>query len=101
MCAGENLVEPVPINFGLPSDPPKRSPIFNYHSEGHSFANERRRLIPASGFFKFTSTKYPKAKHCLTLSEMLELMCIAYFQQITRAELSPFFGKEVSRDLIV
>ncbi|TIS49252.1 MAG: SMC-Scp complex subunit ScpB, partial [Mesorhizobium sp.] len=27
-------------------------------------------------------------------------MCIAYFQPITRAELSSFFGKEVSRDLI-
>ena len=36
----------------------------------------------------------------LTQSEMLVLMCIAYFQPITRAELSSFFGKEISRDLI-
>ncbi|MET3595187.1 chromosome segregation and condensation protein ScpB [Mesorhizobium shonense] len=28
------------------------------------------------------------------------LMCIAYVQPITRGELSSFFGKEVSRDLI-
>jgi hypothetical protein len=28
------------------------------------------------------------------------LMCIAYFQPITCGELSSFFGKEVSRDLI-
>ena len=27
-------------------------------------------------------------------------MCIAYFQPITRGELSSFFSKEVSRDLI-
>lgn len=27
-------------------------------------------------------------------------MCIAYFQPITRAELSSFFGKEISRDFI-
>ncbi|CDX20479.1 hypothetical protein MPLB_1870033 [Mesorhizobium sp. ORS 3324] len=27
-------------------------------------------------------------------------MCIAYFQPITRGELSSFFGEEVSRDLI-
>jgi len=27
-------------------------------------------------------------------------MCIAYFQPITRAELSSFFGKEIGRDLI-
>ena len=36
----------------------------------------------------------------LTQSEVLVLMCIAYFQPITRAELSTFFGREISRDLI-
>lgn len=36
----------------------------------------------------------------LTQSEVLVLMCIGYFQPITRGELSNFFGKEVSRDLI-
>ena len=36
----------------------------------------------------------------LAQSEVLVLMCIAYFQPITRGELSSFFGKEVSRDLI-
>jgi segregation and condensation protein B len=36
----------------------------------------------------------------LSQSEALILMCIAYFQPVTRADLSAFFGKEVSRDLI-
>jgi len=36
----------------------------------------------------------------LTQSEVLVLMCVAYFQPITRGELSSFFGKEISRDLI-
>ena len=36
----------------------------------------------------------------LTQTEVLVLMCIAYFQPITRGELSSFFGKEISRDLI-
>lgn len=36
----------------------------------------------------------------LSQSEVLVLMCIAYFQPITRGELSSFFGKEISRDLI-
>ncbi|TJW41397.1 MAG: SMC-Scp complex subunit ScpB [Mesorhizobium sp.] len=36
----------------------------------------------------------------LSQSESLVLMCIAYLQPITRGELSSFFGKEVSRDLI-
>ncbi|WP_338702286.1 SMC-Scp complex subunit ScpB (plasmid) [Bradyrhizobium sp. 26S5] len=36
----------------------------------------------------------------LSQHESLVLMCIAYYQPITRGELSQFFGKEVSRDLI-
>jgi chromosome segregation and condensation protein ScpB len=36
----------------------------------------------------------------LSQTEALVLMCIAYFQPLTRGELSNFFGKEVSRDLI-
>ena len=36
----------------------------------------------------------------LTHPEVLVLMCVAYFQPISRAELSNFFGKEISRDLI-
>ena len=36
----------------------------------------------------------------LTNAEALALACIAYFQPITRGELSQFFGKEVSRDTI-
>lgn len=41
-----------------------------------------------------------ETKTNLTQPEVLVLMCIAYFQPITRGELSSFFGKEVSRDLI-
>ena len=41
-----------------------------------------------------------ETKTNLTQSEVLVLMCIAYFQPITRGELSSFFGKEISRDLI-
>lgn len=36
----------------------------------------------------------------LSQSESLILMCIAYFQPITRGELGQVFGKEVSRDTI-
>ena len=36
----------------------------------------------------------------LSQSESLILLCIAYFQPITRAQLGEFFGKEVSRDTI-
>jgi len=36
----------------------------------------------------------------LSQSDSLVLMCIAYFQPITRSELGQVFGKEVSRDTI-
>ncbi|UPJ68417.1 SMC-Scp complex subunit ScpB [Bradyrhizobium sp. 191] len=36
----------------------------------------------------------------LSQAEALILACIAYYQPITRGELSGFFGKEVSRDTI-
>lgn len=36
----------------------------------------------------------------LTEAQVLVLMCIACLQPITRAELSSFFGREISRDLI-
>lgn len=36
----------------------------------------------------------------LSQSEALVLLCIGYFQPITRGELSRFFGKEISRDTI-
>lgn len=41
-----------------------------------------------------------QAERNLSQAEALVLMTIAYFQPITRAELSSFFGKEISRDLI-
>lgn len=69
-------------------------------------------LVPVAGGWKhLTRPAYADAiraavgssemtQKSLTQSELLVLMCVAYFQPITRAELSSFFGKEVSRDLI-
>ena len=64
----------------------------------------------AGGWKHLTRPAYADAIHAavgaserasgLTQSEVLVLLCIAYFQPITRAELSAFFGKEISRDLI-
>lgn len=68
-------------------------------------------LVPVAGGWKhLTRPAYADAIRAavggsesatdLTQSEVLVLMCIAYFQPITRAELSSFFGKEISRDFI-
>ncbi|MEA2885000.1 MAG: hypothetical protein QOH32_4256 [Bradyrhizobium sp.] len=54
------------MNFGFPPTG-RGGPVFNFKSEGRSFDNSNRCLIPASAFFEFTGKKYPKAKHRLAL----------------------------------
>ncbi len=65
--AGE-YVELAQMRFGLPPTRPKGGPVFNFRSEGRAFGSSRRCLIPASAFFEFTGTRYPKAKHRFTLN---------------------------------
>src|SRR5262249_24508637 len=62
-----NGVELAPMTFGFPPQG-KGGPVFNFRSEGRSFENSKRCLVPASAFFEFTGKKYPKAKHRFTLS---------------------------------
>ena len=79
---GEGVVALSPMRFGFPPPPDptrggkKAGPVFNFRSEGRSFAGSRRCLIPASAFFEFTGTKYPKAKHRFTLTDA-PFLCIA------------------------
>lgn len=47
-----------------------------------------------------TATGVADKVRSLSQAESLVLMCIAYFQPITRGELGEVFGKEVSRDTI-
>jgi putative SOS response-associated peptidase YedK len=58
-----NGVELAPMRFGFPAPRPKAGPVFNFRSEGRSFRDSNRGLIPATGFFEFTGAKYPKTKH--------------------------------------
>jgi len=67
MRAAGNGVELVQMRFGFPPPRPKSGPIFNFKSAGRHFGDSRRCLIILSGFFEFTGTKYPKAKHRVTL----------------------------------
>jgi putative SOS response-associated peptidase YedK len=60
MRAAGNNAELVSMNFSFPPSGPKGGPVFNFRSEGRSFANSNRCLIPASAFFEFTGKKYPK-----------------------------------------
>jgi putative SOS response-associated peptidase YedK len=41
---------------------PRGKPVFNFRSDGRSFAKSERRLVPADGFYEFTASKDPKQK---------------------------------------
>jgi putative SOS response-associated peptidase YedK len=69
MRAAGNVIELVSMNFSFPPARPGGGPIFNFKSEGRHFDKSQRCLIPASAFFEFTGTKYPKAKHRFTLAD--------------------------------
>jgi len=49
------------VRWGLPPTAPKRPLLINLRSEGRSFTNGRA-LVPASWFYEFTGTKYPKTR---------------------------------------
>jgi putative SOS response-associated peptidase YedK len=51
----------VRVKWGLDPSQPKRPPIINLRSEGRRLERGRC-LIPASSFFEFTGTKYPKTR---------------------------------------
>jgi putative SOS response-associated peptidase YedK len=65
MRAAGNVVELAPMRFGFPPEK-GRGPVFNYRSEGRHFGNSLRCLIPATAFFEFTGSRYPKTRHRFT-----------------------------------
>ena len=65
--AAGNGVELVQMKFGFPPPRPGARPVFNFKSDGRHFDQSRRCLIILSGFFEFTGSKYPKAKHRFSL----------------------------------
>jgi putative SOS response-associated peptidase YedK len=69
MRAAGNVIELAPMNCSFPPSGPRGGLVFNFRSEGRSFAKSSRCLIPASAFFEFTGRKYPKAKRRFTLND--------------------------------
>ena len=49
------------VRWGLPPTAPKRPLLINMRTEGRSFTTGRA-LVPASWFYEYTGTKYPKTK---------------------------------------
>ena len=67
--AAGNGVELVQMRFGHPPSRPGAPPTFNFKSDGRHFGDSRRCVIVLSGFYEFTGTKYPKAKHRFSLKD--------------------------------
>ena len=57
------------MRFGWPPPRPRAGPVFNFKSDGRDFTDSRRCVIVLSGFFEFTGSKYPKAKHRFSLAD--------------------------------
>ena len=49
------------MKWGFLPGRPKAAPVINFRSDGRTF-DKGRCLVPASHFFEFTGTKYPKTK---------------------------------------
>lgn len=68
VVAAGNGIRLEQMRFGFPPPRPKAGPVFNFKSEGRHFGESKRCVVILSGFFEFTGTKYPKAKHRFTLA---------------------------------
>ncbi len=91
MRAAGNVIELAPMNFGFPPAGPRGGPVFNFRSEGRRFDKSNRCLIPASAFFEFTGTKYPKTKHRFTLNGA-PFMAIAGLWREGKGDAPPAFA---------
>lgn len=63
------------MRWGFPPPRPKAGPIVNFRSEGRAFTTGRC-LIPATHFFEFTGSRYPKTRWRFTMPSE-ELFSIA------------------------
>lgn len=61
-CVGDNTVELAQMKFGFPPAR-KHGPVFNIRSQGKSFSDGHRCLIPASAFLESTGRRRSKGKY--------------------------------------
>lgn len=55
------------MRFGWAPPREGAGPVFNFKSDGRHFDKSQRCVVILSGFFEFTGSRYPKAKHRFTL----------------------------------
>lgn len=81
-ASGDGLragLELVSLRWGFRPSRPKAGPVINFRAEGRRFGRDgrfRRCLVPVSGFYEFTGTRYPKTKWLFT-APGLDWFCLA------------------------
>jgi putative SOS response-associated peptidase YedK len=81
MRATGNTVELAPMVWGLEPARAGGAPVFNFRSEGRSFAKSQRCLVPASAFFEFTGKQTPKSKWRFLLADRPMLATAGLWRQ--------------------
>ena len=64
----DNGAELAQLRWGFEPLNPRGRTVINFRSDGRSFANSRRCLVPASHFYEFKGAKAPKEKWRFTLN---------------------------------
>jgi putative SOS response-associated peptidase YedK len=75
------------LRWGFPPARPKAGPVINFRSDGRRF-QQGRCLVPASHFFEFTGTKYPKTKWRFTVKGR-DWFCMAGLWRTTQTPQGP------------
>jgi putative SOS response-associated peptidase YedK len=80
-----NTVELALMAWGFEPARPNGAPVFNFRSEGRSFAKSKRCLVPASALFEFTGKQTPKSKWRFALADQPMLAIAGLWREAVTA----------------
>jgi len=88
-CVGDNTVELAEMKFGFPPVR-KHGPVFNIRSQGKSFSDGHRCLVPASAFLETTGSKHSKGKYRFELVDAPFMAIAAIWRRGRKSQPSAF-----------
>jgi len=86
---GDNTVGLAQMKFGFPPVR-NRGPVFNIRSQGKSFSDCHRCLVPASGFSEFTGRGHSKGKYRFELADAPFMAIAAIWRPGRKSQPSAF-----------
>jgi putative SOS response-associated peptidase YedK len=88
-CVGDNTVGLLQMKFGF-APVRKRGPVFNIRSQGKSFGDGHRCLVPASAFLESAGSKNSKAKYRFELVDAPFMAIAAIWRRGRKSQPSAF-----------